>query len=485
MQGAAEMSDEGSVNHAKTSEKMARILFVDDGDIAAMQGVERVIHPGEKHEANPVLVPDQPWEERMLYGCTVRKEEDLYRMWYQGHVDRTILNLYAESADGIHWEKPILRQYEDFDGSVENNIFLSRLAFRSGQRSPFPHAQQDHNPNVLYTPHMGEDRTYTLISYDYGRSGYAPYDGYYLAFSRDGLHWTDGPEEAVIPGHADVGWFIFDEQDRIFRGIVKMSLNIRAIPRRSILWTESTDGFNWAMPQPALIPEPQEDHWRDDDRQHLIQFYGMPIFRYESMLLGFLQFFKVTDPANRATDGAIEGQLACSRDGRHWQRVGDRRAIIERGEEGAWDWGSVKMCNSLVADGEIVRAYYEGWDTTHGADLKSMHASIGMITWPRDRFVGLRAGPAGGEVKVASVAHGRELHVNANASSGSLVAEIVTAAGEPVEGFEAPDCVPLSEDSLDTVIRWRGSPSFAPLAGNPVGVNIKMTEAEVFSIWWT
>jgi len=27
--------------------------------------------------------------------------------------------------------------------------------------------------------------------------------------------------EAVIPGHADVGWFTYDEADGLFRGIVK------------------------------------------------------------------------------------------------------------------------------------------------------------------------------------------------------------------------------------------------------------------------
>jgi len=36
-------------------DRTSRILFVDDGDIASTRGVERAIHPAEKHEGNPVV----------------------------------------------------------------------------------------------------------------------------------------------------------------------------------------------------------------------------------------------------------------------------------------------------------------------------------------------------------------------------------------------------------------------------------------------
>ena len=233
----------------------ARTLFVDDGDVASLQGVERVIHPAEKYECNPVVSPDQLWEgDEVLLGGTVRREGGRFRMWYQCNVETSFMNLYAESQDGINWTKPVLGRYEDFKGSVENNIYLNRRALRSGDLSS-TRVKQDHNQNVLYTPHMGPGRTYTMLSYDFGRSGYSEYDGYFLAFSDDGLRWTDGPEEPVIPGHADVGWFTYDEKDKLLRGIVKNFLNIRGYKRRSVFWTESSDAFDWVMPRPALIPD--------------------------------------------------------------------------------------------------------------------------------------------------------------------------------------------------------------------------------------
>ena len=463
-----------------------RVLFVDDGDIVSARGMTRVIHPARKHESNPVVRGDRPWEgHEVLLGGTVRKEGDLYRMWYQCHNNDTYLNLYAESDDGVSWTKPVLGRYEDFEGGCGNNIYMSRLAFRSGNSGPV-RVKQDHNQNVLYTPHLGEGRTYSMLSYDYGRSGYGAYDGYYLAFSEDGLVWTDGPEEPVIPGHADVGWFTFDERDRVFRGTVKSFLNIRGFSRRSVLWTASDDAFHWPLPRPALIPDLEDERWAEGREGCYTQFYGMPIFRHESLILGFLQVFKCTD-GRTSSDGTIDVQLASSRDGEHWQRVGDRAPILERGPDGAWDWGLVEGGNSLIVDGDEVRIYYSGYNCRHGVsdpDPGAKTLSIGMGVWPRDRLVGMRAGSTGGELVVNAGHAGEELHLNANASGGSIAVALTDDSGRPVDGFEAADCVPVREDRLDHVVHWRRGASTQSIRGRPVSARVVLTRAELFSLWW-
>ena len=342
---------------------------------------------------------------------------------------------------------------------------------------------------------MGKGRTYTLLAYDYADdgshtkkrlddSGYGAYDGFYLAFSEDGIHWTDGPKDPVIPGHADVGYFIYDELDGKFRATVKNFLNIRGWRRRSVLWTESDDGYSWKLPQPAVIPDLVDDAWAQGNDEHYTQYYGMPIFRYGSLILGFLQDFRCTNGA-MTNEGPIDLQLTSSRDGQHWNRVGDRSPVLERGEEGDWDWGMVMSGNTLVPDGDVVRIYYSGSNALHGgetADGLPKQRHIGMATWPRDRFVGLRAGSAGGGFLVGLRVDGDELHVNANAEGGSLVAEVIEK-GRPVPGLEASNCVPLTADSLDHALRWRGGALLGSLKGKHVEVSIKLTNAEVFSLW--
>ena len=251
-----------------------------------------------------------------------------------------------------------------------------------------------------------------------------------------------------------------------------------------MLWTESDDGYSWKLPQPAVIPDLVDDAWAQGNDEHYTQYYGMPIFRYGSLILGFLQDFRCTDGA-MTKDGPIDLQLTSSRDGQHWNRVGDRSPVLERGEEGEWDWGMVLSGNTLLPDGDVVRIYYSGSNYLHGgetADGLPKQRSIGMATWPRDRFVGLRAGSAGGEFLVGLRVDGDELHVNANAEGGSLVAEVIEE-GRPVPGLEASNCVPLTEDSLDHALRWRGGALLGSLKGKRAEVSVKLTNAEVFSLW--
>lgn len=472
------------VEIGRTGKARDRTLFVDDRDIASSEGVERVIHPGKKHGGNPVLTPDQPWVDSLHIGGTVRLENGLYRSWYHGTGQSGNFNLYADSEDGVHWTTPVLGQYEDDTGSLENNIYLSRVGLRSGDPAP-PSVNQDVHPSILYTPHMGEGRTYTLLSYDYGRSGYGAYDGYFLAFSEDGICWTDGPEDPVIPGHADVGYFLYDERDGVFRAVVKDFLNIRGWRRRSVFWTESYDAFDWSMPRAAIIPDLVDEEWAEGRDGHFTQFYGMPIVRYESMVLAFLQVFRCTDGEN-SIEGTIDIQLVSSRDGRHWQRVGDRRAIIERGEEGDWDWGIVRTGNSFVLDGDEIRAYYNGSNHSHAGRTPSGEpktGAIGYVTWPRDRFVGIEAGRGGGEVRLTAQQACGQLHVNADAAGGFLAVELAADGGQ-VPGFGAATCVPMTTDSLDHVVQWDGERCPTQLGGRPVDVVVRLTDAELFSLWW-
>ena len=456
------------------------MLFVDDHDVAASNGLTRVVHPGRKH-GEPVMAADRPWEHRLLMGGTVRKEDCLYRMWYESYSKKTqYINLYAESEDGIAWRKPSLGQFEDFGGGLDNNIYLNRVSMRSPVSAPLK-VTQDHNQNVLHTPHLGPGKTYTMLAYEYARSGYGPYDGYYLAYSDAGIHWTDGPREPVIPGHADVGWFTFDERDGLFRGIVKTFLNVRGYRRRSVLWTESADALEWSMPRPAIIPGEADDAWGGGDPDRYTQFYGMPIFRYGPVLLGFVQDFRCTD-GMVSTDGYMDVQLVTSRDGRTWERTGDRTPVLGLGGKGDWDWGMVAIGNSFIEDGAELKAYYGGCNATHNGttlDGSEETGAIGLATWRRDRLSGLRAGPEGGELRTNPQAIGPEFHVNADAAGGSLVAGLYVG-GRPVPGMEVSDCVPLARDSLDHVIRWRGG---ATPPGEDVEVVLRFSNAEVFSLW--
>ena len=79
---------------------------------------------------------------------------------------------------------------------------------------------------------------------------------------------------------------------------------------------------------------------------------------------------------------------------------------------------------------------------------------------------------------------GSELHINANAEGGSLVAEIADGSGRPIQGFEASSCQPLQENSLDHILRWSSEPAIPVGEGVPLQITVKLTNAEIFSLWW-
>lgn len=107
-------------------------LFVDDEEIESIENLERVVNRPKKYPT-PVLVADRPWEgERaQAWGSVIVEPHGLLRIWYFAfNTERRKEELdrggycYAESRDGIHWQKPELGVVE-FRGSKRNNLFYT------------------------------------------------------------------------------------------------------------------------------------------------------------------------------------------------------------------------------------------------------------------------------------------------------------------------------------------------------------------------
>jgi hypothetical protein len=84
-----------------------------------------------KYHGNPLFGQDKPWEPRIDNGYPnvvyqPGKGDKTWQLWYDCFLDIKTSpwvegTLYAQSADGIKWEKPDLGLVK-FDGSSKNNI---------------------------------------------------------------------------------------------------------------------------------------------------------------------------------------------------------------------------------------------------------------------------------------------------------------------------------------------------------------------------
>ena len=126
-----ESSEEGSI----VLNRQAELLLHDDRLLEQRTGLELVPMQLRKHPANPLLGIDRPWEKRGIlnYVALLHDEEaGLFRMYYQilGRTEEGVNRshcLYAESRDGIRWEKPNLGLVY-FEGSRDNNIVVVKGA---------------------------------------------------------------------------------------------------------------------------------------------------------------------------------------------------------------------------------------------------------------------------------------------------------------------------------------------------------------------
>lgn len=423
-------------------------LFVDDHLVESKSGVERRYHAFEKHPGNPVLTATEPWEGRSvyLYGTVLPGEDGRgYRAWYQVATDKSgYFNAYATSSDGLAWRKEPLRRIE-WRGSNENNLFLQRT-------------DEDHLPQVLHTPWDPDPaRRYRLLNYDYGRTPPLHVEsGYWGAFSPDGKTWTDAGRNPVLRDQGDVANFNWDPHTARYVGYTKVrNVPVRGALRRAVGFTATPDFETWPSSQLILVPDEFDDRWVTKPLQRT-DFYGLSAFAYESMYLGFLWVFRITDGRN---DGTIHCELVSSRDGVTWRRPeGDRTPLLPVGGDGTWDDGQVVTPNHPLVEGDHIKLFYGGLDATHQPPAGSppRRDGIGLAMLRKDGFASLNAGAEAGEIVTRPLRGvSGALRVNADTRSGELRVEVLDEKGRVIPGYGRDDCVPIAADGCDQAVKWR------------------------------
>ncbi|MGC9316926.1 MAG: exo-alpha-sialidase [Armatimonadota bacterium] len=430
-------------------------LFIDDGLIASVTGLERVVNQPVRHHENPVLTWDRPWEGNCVitWGSVLYDaQRRLFRIWYEAYrkfaepEERTLV-CYAESEDGITWEKPELGLVE-FRGSTDNNIVLA------------PGESTLDAPTVLRVPNAPPDRRYRMYWHSGADSGIR------TATSPDGLHWTRSPDIVVEAGDRNTAYR--DPETGRFEVITR-------IPGRGIrtcgLWT-SEDGEHFEHVGEIVAPDE-----RDPEET---QLYGMIQFDYAGLRLGFLEMFFVPQRT-------LNTQLVYSRDGRQWRRACDRQTFLDMGPPGRWDQAWVTPShNPPIRIGDRLYIFYQGRQTLHWADPPFGHiGSVGLAFLRPDGFVSMDAQNEEGSITTAPLLlAGEHLHLNVRARPGSVAVEVLDAEGGALPGLSREDCVPLTmEDTLDHIVRWKDGRDLGELRDQPVRLRFHLQGAKLYSFW--
>ena len=441
---------------------LRRELLLDEFLIERMAGVTLTLHAPTPREV--AIVHDQPWEGNVSYYHTVFREGERLRMYYRGaHVDEQDgethhqVVCYAESRDGLTWEKPDLGLVT-FNGSRHNNIVWDGIG--SHTFVPF----RDENPAA---PPAAQ---YKAIA--------AHKKALYAFQSADGLQWSLLQEAPIITEGA------FDSQNLAFWDPLRACYvdfhrqfqSIDGDRVRDIMTCTSPDFIHWSAPR--FID------YQGAPVEHLYTNQIRPYVRAPHIYLGFPKRFA---PKRQTTldrhPGISDIVLMSSRDGQTFKRWGEawlrpgpqKERWINRNNFVAW--GILQTASTIPGLPDELSFYsMEGY-------YRGASCQMRRYTLRQDGFVSARAPLAGGELVTKPLTvGGQRLLINfATSAVGSIRVEVQSATGEPIPGFTLADADELFGDEVEQTVTWRGNADLGMLVNTPLRLRFVMADADLYS----
>ena len=463
------------------------VLLLDDAYVEDRWGVKRVLNVPRKDSRNPLLVADQPWEDVACGGSVLYDEEaGLYRLWYTV-MDRLAWEhqfrrddwsyekhgmpyycAYAESEDGVHWQKPLLDN-KPYREHPKTNVVL-----RGEQKIQAAYVTWNH-------PASGQPGRFMMTFKDNLAQGHGCLC---LAYSDDGINWRLDPGSPIKVGVRDTlhnvvydekrgRWLLFT-RPVVLVGTADMADHPEHNFKRRVAVAVGDSLQTLGLPRVVMWP----------DEHDAYDFDNMTVNRVGNHFIGMLA------QMGPHPKQEFDVHLASSADGLHWQQLPDRAPILPRGAPGQFDSGITSSVSPIVKVKDTWYLYYRG--CTGGQGEKPRDSGLGRAELPRERLVAQTAGPVGGFLLTREiVVAGPDLLLNmapANAGEPAEIAVEIMATpddgGTPrhLPGYTFDDCTTGAVDSLEQPVTWADKPSLAPLVGRPVYVRFFLRNVGLYSL---
>ncbi len=428
-------------------------------------------------DARPLVAPEFAWESRINVYSTLFEDEGRFRLYYETHLvaakdqpeDLKAMLAYAESGDGVHWEKPTVGR-ATFDGSTQNNIVYGL---------DLAHGRGAHGATVFKDPSAPAEQRYKLVHM--ARVGGEL--GVYGAVSPDGTSWS-AIEQPLLNGYmSDTQTVVaFDEAKGRYVGYFRGWNGLQHGKwhgRRTIAYAETEDFTHW--PEPRVIVEPDKHDGPDTD------IYTNAYIAWPGAGDAYLMF-----PAfyQRAAD-VLEVQLMTSRDGVRWERA-SREPVVPAGEPGSsWEGGVYAGCGlAALQPGEWSLPIGPQWHThnqehfAQGRTADPPHRGyVCRAIWRQDGLTSLEAPAEGRCTTVPLIFSGSRLELNVwTRFAGEVRVELIEASGSPIPGFGFDECEPVTGDAPRHIVSWNGNSDLSAWSGTPVRLRLWLRRARLHAL---
>jgi hypothetical protein len=455
-------------------------LFVDQYLVSSLNGTQlKLQHPIPRGVA---IRYDAPWEREGGDGysesfyTTVVKDDDIYRMYYRGHMYWTC---YAESIDGINWKKPSLGLI-DAGGTKENNVILTDTTHSAF--SVFVDTKPGVPDSERYKANLSSG---DLNESTGGLVGYV---------SGDGIHWRTIQDKAIVaeklPNHFDsqnvMFWSEIESRYLLYCRYMAGNNRIRATARQ-----ESEDFLNWSDPVPMQF----SDTGSATPSAHLYTNQTTPYFRAPHIYISlaarifFERLVSTGDeegfaanegtPRSRTPGDCSDGVLMTTRSGTHTYDFTFKESQIRPGiGYPNWTTRNNYPAAGVVQTGPTEMSLYVN------RHYEQNSAYLERMTLRLDGFASVNAPFSGGEMLTNPLQFsGNQLVLNYSTSAaGSIRVELLDSSGRPIQGYRSQDCRELIGDEIERVVTWNGVSDVSSLAGKPIQVRFLMKDADLFSL---
>lgn len=441
---------------------MFTLMFFDDWYLSRRENLLR-------HIGQPELVPESTFVDPYAdvawgYPSVFRdRQTGRWRCAYQGMPDaNTFIPLLAESEDGIMWQ-------------------LADLT----EKLPIAHRQAPHQlfgreNFVEWSPCYVDPRAEGTDAWLKGlaiRHSDNPSGIEAVLFtSPDGINWNYA--EASV-WHRTVG----DPITTAFWNPYRESYVFSGRPThndRRIAVFETKDWEHFSSPELALQADALDTP--------CAEIYGMPVFQYHQLFIGFLWIYHVSPVVNaefKYLHGKVDCQLAYSYNGWHFQRA-LREPFIPNAKPGDYGAGCIYPSSMITNGTEPIRIYSSASKGEHASIKRGAQGNQSAILLHQLRYNGfVFLEPQGGVGELTTRPlhwQAGELSVNVCVPHGEARVQVTDLYGQAIEGYEFDRCIPFAGDNLAWQPHWQAGRTLTQLSDRVVRLEVRLTNGRLYSM---
>ena len=452
-----------------TMVREAVFFSFDDVLIPFTYNLKLTMVPPDKYPGNPVVRrggPGAPDDFGVQFYGSIIRHDDTFKLWYvaanedinsEESFTMGWRQAYAESKDGINWDKPS-RGLVEYNGNRDNNLLLIQPAPLATINLKVIFDPDDPDPSRRYKM---AGHTWDWVGNRRGRATLCP------LFSEDGLRWAVAgnrtpfkrclrSEDRFLPDHAfEAGSGLYLWKGMYYINGQGGDKHTTHMSGRKVSIFRSADFIHWSPTR--TLGFAREGQYLEFPGGHGEESHeGVGVWHRGNVIIGL---YGIWHGAPDWPERTIDLGFLISNDGLHYREPVTEYVFLKKGEDGEWDQGGLIQGQGFENVGDKTYVWYGAWDPRHHPYVP--RGGVGLAVLDRDRFGYLSMWDGADEASFVTssikIDGSAVLSVNADNFShdARLRIEILDEREQPVPGFSGDAAAVHTDPGFNVPVKWK------------------------------